>query len=240
MKGQIALVTGANTGVGYEVVRALARKGMTVYLGSRDEQKGRKAVDELAHEGDIRLATVDVTDEQSMQAIVDRTAKEHGRLDSLVNNAGIAFEDTVLTAKPHLIRESMEANLHGPMRLAILALDLLRKSKQARIVNVSSRTSLIRWMQSPDSRSSPDSIPYSYSLAKAAQNAATIMLANALRAEGIKVNAATPGYVKSQLSRFIGTKSPADGARIIVDLATLGPDGPTCGFFEDTGPLDWC
>ena len=240
MKGQIALVTGANTGVGFEVVRALARKGMTVYLGSRDEKKGRKAVEELAHDGDVRLATVDMTDEQSLQAIVDRIAKEHGRLDSLVNNAGIAFEDMVLTAKPDAIRESMEVNLHGPMRLAILALDLLRKSEQARIVNVSSRTSLIHWIQSPDPRSAPDRIPYSYSLSKAAQNAATIMLANALKAEGIKVNAGTPGYVKSQLSRFMGTKSAADGARIIVELATLGPDGPTCGFFDDEGQLEWC
>jgi NAD(P)-dependent dehydrogenase (short-subunit alcohol dehydrogenase family) len=240
MNGQIALVTGANTGVGYEVVRALAKKGMTVYLGSRDAKKGRAAAEALAQAGDVRLLILDVTDEASLQTAIDVIDKAHGRLDVLVNNAAVAFTDNVLDADPALIRKSMDTIVHGPMRLAILALPMLRKSGQARIVNVSSKTSLIRWLQAPDDRVSRDRLPYSYSLAKAAQNAATVMLANALRAEGIKVNAGTPGYVNSQLSHFMGTKSPEDGARIIVELATLGPDGPTCGFFDDEGPLDWC
>jgi NAD(P)-dependent dehydrogenase (short-subunit alcohol dehydrogenase family) len=239
LKGQIALVTGGNTGAGFEVVRALARKGMIVYLGSRDEEKGSKAVEDLAGEGDIRLAIIDLTKEATLHASIDMIGKAHGRLDALVNNAGIAFGGNVLEASGDDIRESMEVNLHGPVRLAQLALPLLRKSELARIVNVSSMTSLIRWIQKPDPRSRPDQIPYAYSVAKAAQNAATIMLANALKEEGIKVNAATPGYVKSQISRFMGTKSPEDGARIIVELATLGPDGPTCGFFDDAGPIDW-
>jgi NAD(P)-dependent dehydrogenase (short-subunit alcohol dehydrogenase family) len=239
MKGEIALVTGANTGTGFEVVRALARKRMTVYLGSRNEEKGRQAVVNLANEGDIRLAVIDVTDERTMRAVVDVIDKAHGRLDSLVNNAGISFGGNVLEASPETIRESMETNLHGPVRLVQLALPLLRKSRLARIVNVSSMTSLIRWINNPDPRSTPDQIPYAYSVAKAAQNAATIMLANALKTEGIKVNAATPGYVKSQISRFMGTKSPEDGAKIIVELATLDEDGPTGEFFDDNGPIAW-
>jgi Dehydrogenases with different specificities (related to short-chain alcohol dehydrogenases) len=239
LKGQIALVTGANTGTGFEVARALARRGMTVYLGSRDAQKGVRAVEALAGEGDIRLAVIDLTDENSLRAAIDMIGKAHGRLDSLVNNAGFAPDGTILDASPASIRESMDTNLHGPIRLAQLALPLLRKAEIGRIVNVSSMTSLIRWLQAPDPRVQPHTLPYAYSVAKAAQNAATIMLAHALQADGIKVNAATPGYVKSQVSRFMGTKTPKDGARVIVELATLDKDGPTCGFFDDSGPISW-
>jgi NAD(P)-dependent dehydrogenase (short-subunit alcohol dehydrogenase family) len=239
MKGQVALVTGANTGVGFEVVRALAKLGMTVYLGSRNEEKGRAAVKELTQEGDVRLAVIDVTDEATMVAAVDMIGEAHGKLDVLVNNAGIAFGGNVLEASPETIRESLETNLHGPVRLVQLALPFLRRSKQARIVNVSSITSLMRWISNPDPRSSPDQIPYSYAVAKVAQNAATVMMANSLKADGIKVNAGTPGYVKSQISRFMGTKSPEDGARVIVKLATLDADGPTGEFFDDSGLLPW-
>ena len=239
MKGHVALVTGANTGVGFEVVRALAALGMTVYLGSRNQKKGRAAVAALAEAGDVRLVVIDVTDERTMLATVEMIDAAHGKLDVLVNNAGIAFGGNVLEASPETIRESLETNLHGPVRLVQLALPLLRRSGQARIVNVSSITSLMRWISNPDPRASPDQIPYSYAVAKVAQNAATVMLANALKADGIKVNAGTPGYVKSQISRFMGTKSPADGAKIIVKLATLDEDGPTGEFFDDSGQLPW-
>jgi NAD(P)-dependent dehydrogenase (short-subunit alcohol dehydrogenase family) len=239
LNGQIALVTGANGGTGFEVVRALARKGMTVYLGSRDAEKGQRAVEQLAGEGDVRLALIDLTDEKTLETAVAMIDEAHGRLDSLVNNAGFAPDGTILDALPESVRESMEANLHGPIRLAQLALPLLRKAEVGRIVNVSSMTSLIRWIQAPDSRVRPETLPYAYSVAKAAQNAATIMLAHALQAQGIKVNAGTPGYVKSQVSRFMGTKPPEEGARIIIELATLDKDGPTCGFFDDNGPIAW-
>lgn len=239
MKGEIALVTGANTGTGFEVVRALALRGMTVYLGSRDQEKGRRAVEELARAGDVRLAVIDLADEQTMRAAVELIDKAHGKLDSLVNNAGIAPEGNIIEATPDSMRESMETNLHGPIRLAQLALPLLRKAEVGRIVNVSSMTSLIRWIQAPDVRVPPDRLPYAYSAAKAAQNAATIMLAHALAADGIKVNAGTPGYVKSQVSRFMGTKSPEEGARIIAELAMLDKEGPTGGFFDDNGPISW-
>jgi len=239
VKGQVALVTGANTGVGFEVVRALAGMGMTVYLGSRNKAKGQAAVKALAAAGDVRLAVIDMTDEATLRAAVEMIDAAHGRLDALVNNAGIAFGGNVLDATPETIRESLETNLHGPVRLVQLALPLLRRSAQARIVNVSSMTSLMRWISNPDPRSSPDQVPYSYAVAKVAQNAATVMLANSLKADGIKVNAATPGYVKSQISRFMGTKSPEDGARIIVKLATLDADGPTGGFYDDSGLLPW-
>jgi NAD(P)-dependent dehydrogenase (short-subunit alcohol dehydrogenase family) len=239
MTQRIALVSGANTGIGFEVVRSLAQLGMIVYLGSRDVTRGRDAAAALKGEGDIRLAILDLTDERTINFTVETIEKAHGRLDVLVNNAGVAFAGNVLDAAPEVIRESFEANLHGPVRLTQLAVPLLRKSDRGRVVNVSSGASLIAWLSNPGKLAPQDQLPYTYCAAKAALNAATVMQAGILKADGIKVNAANPGHVKSQVSRFMGPKSPADGAKIIVHLATLDDDGPTGGFFDDKGPIAW-
>jgi NAD(P)-dependent dehydrogenase (short-subunit alcohol dehydrogenase family) len=232
---RIALVTGGNDGIGFEVVRALAQRGMTVHLGSRDPAKGAEAAARLAGEGDIRPVELDLTREATLTAAVAAIEAAHGRLDVLVNNAGAAFPGTVLDATPETIRESFEINLHGPMRLAQLAAPLLRRGEAPRIVNVSSGAGTFGFMASFD----PAQVPYAYSTAKAALNAATVILAAALRPDGIKVNAANPGLVNTKLSRFAGRRIPADGARIIVELATLDDDGPTGGFFDEKGPAAW-
>jgi NAD(P)-dependent dehydrogenase (short-subunit alcohol dehydrogenase family) len=232
---KFALVTGGNSGIGFEVVRALARLGHVVYLGSRDTDRGRDAVSQLEGEGDIRLIRVDLQDPTTLQAAVDQIEAEAGRLDILVNNAGASYPGTALDAEADTIRESFEVNLHGPMHLTQLAMPLLRRSIAGRIVNVSSAAGTFAYMADSD----PQRVPYAYAGAKAALNAATVMFAGALKADGIKVNAASPGLVNTRVSRFHGKRGPAEGARIIVELATLADDGPTGGFFGDAGPIAW-
>jgi NAD(P)-dependent dehydrogenase (short-subunit alcohol dehydrogenase family) len=235
MNGRIALVTGADKSIGLEAVRGLARQGMTVYLTSRNAETGRAAAEGLKADGDVRYQPLDVTDETTIRAALAVIEREHGRLDALVNNAGRAFEPKdALSVSPEDIRAALEINLHGPARLTQLAVPLLRKSDAGRVVMVSSGAGRFAYFTDP---SRPN--PYAYSLSKAALNAATVMFAEALRADGVKVNAVNPGYVNSAVSFFRGTRTPAEGAAVLVKYATLDDDGPTGGFFDDDGSLSW-
>jgi NAD(P)-dependent dehydrogenase (short-subunit alcohol dehydrogenase family) len=235
MNGRIALVTGADKSIGLEAVRGLARLGMTVYLTSRNPETGRAAAESLKAEGDVRYQPLDVTDEAAIRAALAVVEREHGRLDALVNNAGRAFEPKdALTVSPEDIRTALEINLHGPARLTQLAAPLLRKSDAGRVVMVSSGAGRFAYFADP---SRPN--PYAYCLSKAALNAATVMFAEALRADGVKVNAVNPGYVNSAVSFFRGTRTPAEGAAILIKYATLDDDGPTGGFYDDNGSLSW-
>ena len=232
-----ALVTGGNSGIGFEVVRALAQRGMTVWLGSRDREKGEAAVAELAAEGDVRLAVLDTTRPQSFQPVLDAIGAEHGKLDVLVNNAGVSLHGNVLEIDPETVRQSFETNLHGPMRLTQLALPLLRNGDGARVVNVSTHAAQFGFLASPPPPIPSGSLPYGYCVSKAALNAATVMLAEALESDGIKVNACSPCLVRTQVSRFTGSRTPAEGATIIVRLAAEGEE--TGQFFDENGRLDW-
>jgi NAD(P)-dependent dehydrogenase (short-subunit alcohol dehydrogenase family) len=230
--GDVALVTGANTGIGFEAVRGLLHKGMTVYLAARDVAKGEAAVAELANEGDVRFVRIDTTDESTFQPALDLIEAEQGRLDVLVNNAGAAFPGNVLDIEPDVLRLCLETNLHGPVRLTQLALPLLRKSGNARIVMVSSGAGRFAFFEGGGgSKVLSGKPPYGYGLSKAGMNVATALFAGALKEEGIRVNACNPGYVNSLVSRFMGTRSPAEGAEIIIDLATT--DSPATGKFLD-------
>ncbi len=234
----VALVTGANTGIGFEAVRGLLQKGMTVYLAARDVTKGETATAELASEGDVRFVRIDTTDVSTFQPALDRIEAEQGKLDILVNNAGAAFSGSALDIDPEVLRTCLETNLHGPMQLTRQALPLLRKSDNARIVNVSSGAGRFDFMADPGPTVS-NLVPYAYCMSKAAMNAATVMFAGALKDEGITVNACNPGYVNSLVSRFMGTRTPAQGAEIIIDLATTDSDA-TGKFFEYNGKeLTW-
>jgi len=232
-----ALVTGGNSGIGLEVVRALAQRGMTVWLGSRDREKGEAAVAELAAEGDVRIAVLDTTRPQSFQPVLDAIGAEHGKLDVLVNNAGVSLHGNVLEIDPDTVRQSFETNVHGPMRLAQLALPLLRNGDGSRVVNVSTHAAQFGFLASPPPPIPSGSLPYGYCVSKAALNAATVMLAEALKSDGIKVNACSPGLVRTQVSRFTGSRTPAQGATVIVRLATEGEE--TGQFFDENGRLDW-
>jgi NAD(P)-dependent dehydrogenase (short-subunit alcohol dehydrogenase family) len=237
--GKVALVTGANTGIGFEAVRGLLQAGMIVYLAARDTAKGEAAVAELASEGDVRFVRIDTTDESTFQPVLDRIDAEHGKLDVLVNNAGAAFPGKIHDIEPDVLRLCLETNLHGPVRLTQLALPLLRKSDDARIIMVSSGAGRFEFFETGGGMMEPGAAPYGYGLSKAGMNVATALFAGALKQDGIRVNACNPGYVNSLVSRFQGTRTTAEGAEIIIDLATTDSDATGKFFDYDGSELNW-
>lgn len=252
MTNNIALITGANRGLGYETARLLAERGMTVLLGARDEERGVAAAARLLEAGhDVRVLQLDVTDEKSIRAAVERVDADHGRLDVLVNNAAIggfaesgAPSDTPVEA----IRWVYETNVFGVVAVTNALLPLLRRAPAARIVNVSSEIGSITTTTMPGSPLAqfPPNVPYPSS--KAALNMVTVMYAAELRDTPIKVNAANPGYCATDLNGHSGPRSAETGASVMVHLATLDEDGPSGVLWGDrsmshqsdtTGPLPW-
>jgi len=227
----IALITGANKGIGFATAKLLAARGFTVIVGSRDEDRGKQAERELREAGaDARAVQLDVTDSSSVRRAADWIDAEFGRLDALVNNAGIARGDG--TGKPSettvdTLRTVYETNVFGVATVtnAMLPL-LLRANPAARIVNVSSEVGSIGSMTDPNSPLWPfTSVPYPSS--KTALNMLTAMYAKELRDTGIKVNAANPGYCATDLNGRRGFRTPEQGAEVSVHLATLPAGGPT-------------
>jgi NAD(P)-dependent dehydrogenase (short-subunit alcohol dehydrogenase family) len=236
---RVALVTGANKGIGREIARGLAQLEFTVLASARDMRRGAQTVAELADDGlDVRFQQLDVTDEPSIYAAVDRLEEEFGRLDVLVNNAGVANE---LAVAPSLtvvddLRRVYETNVFGVVAMTNAMLPLLRRSDRPRIVNVSSRLGSISQQAEP---ATPLGLFMAYSSSKAALNAITVHYARELAETPIKVNACAPGLCATDLNGFRGTRTPAQGAKIAVELAVLASDGPTGGFFDDNGPVSW-
>ncbi|WP_211370082.1 SDR family NAD(P)-dependent oxidoreductase [Nonomuraea turkmeniaca] len=236
-----ALVTGANKGIGYEVAAALAAKGLTVLLGSRDRTRGERAAARLrAAGGDVRPVVLDVTD----PATVEAAAATLTRLDVLVNNAGISGPLHGLpsaTAAP-TVREVFETNVIGVLLVTNTLLPLLRRSPAARIVNVSSGAGSLAHHTDPDHYMSGLPASATYPVSKTALNQLTVQYAKELRKDGILVNAAAPGACATDFTKdlpFPITRTAAEGAAIIVKLATLPPDGPTGCFFDDAGSVPW-
>lgn len=237
--GQVALVTGANKGIGREIARGLGQLGFTVLASARDRQRGAHTVAELADDGlDVRFLQLDVTDEDSVGAAADRVAAEFGRLDVLVNNAGIANELEVPPSLTMLddMRRVYETNVFGVVAMTNTMLPLLRKAEAARIVNVSSRLGSISQQAAPNT---PLGLFMAYSSSKAALNAITVHYARELADTEIKVNACAPGFCATDLNGNRGTRTPAQGAKIAIELAVLAAGGPTGGFFDEDGPLSW-
>jgi NAD(P)-dependent dehydrogenase (short-subunit alcohol dehydrogenase family) len=229
---RIAIVTGANRGIGLEVVRQLAHLGMIVILGSRDLKQGEVAAEKLASEGlQVLPRQLDVTDSDSIAQLAADVEQEFGRLDVLVNNAGILYDtwQQPSTANLDTVQEAIATNTLGPWRMCQAFLPLLRRSKQGRIVNVSSGAGSLTDM----SGGTP-----AYSLSKAALNALTRLLAAELRSSGILVNAVCPGWVATEMGGA-GGRPIADGAASVVWAVTLPDEGPTGGFFRDGKPLPW-
>jgi len=225
----VALVTGANRGIGREVVRQLAAREYTVILTARDEDKARAAAEELP--GDVRALALDVSDPASIAAAAEQVEADPGSLDVLVNNAGMGADFGVAGVDPDFeaIQRSLDTNFLGAYRLTAALLPLLRRSDHPRVVNVSSGMGGIAEMGgwSPG-----------YRVSKAALNAMTRILSTELADESVLVNSACPGFVASDMGGPMGaTKSVADGASGIVWLATLADDGPTGGFFRDGQPV---
>jgi NAD(P)-dependent dehydrogenase (short-subunit alcohol dehydrogenase family) len=231
--GAVALVTGANRGIGREVARQLAEQGFQVILSARDGDQAKAAAEEVAREtgGSVRPLTLDVADPQSISSAAQQVRADPGRLDVLVNNAGIGSDFGVAGVEPDfdLIQRALDTNFYGAYRLTVALLGLLRESAHPRIVNVSSGMGGVAEMGgwSPG-----------YRISKAALNAMTRILATELKGAGLLVNSACPGFVNTDMGGPMGATKPVqDGAAGIVWLATLPDDGPTGGFFRDGQPV---
>ncbi|MFC4018855.1 SDR family oxidoreductase [Micromonospora sp. GCM10011542] len=242
MTNMIALVTGANKGIGLATARQLGTLQMTVLVGARDAERGRTAERALRAEGlDATFLPLDVTDAESVTAAAEWVEKKHGRLDVLVNNAGIVLGDgeRALPSETTLatLRRVYETNVFGPVAVTNALLPLLLRAPAARIVNVSSEVGSIGVMTDPaGALFALTSVPYPSS--KAALNMVTAMYAKELRDTPIKVNAANPGYCATDLNGNSGFRTPEQGAEVSVHLATLpahGPSGLLWGFQMDAG-----
>jgi NAD(P)-dependent dehydrogenase (short-subunit alcohol dehydrogenase family) len=235
MNDSIALVTGANTGIGKEIARQLAAAGLTVYIGSRDAGRGQRAVDEIG--GTTRLLVLDVTDADSIKAATEQVEA----LDILVNNAGISpTMDPAPTATLDDFRRTYETNVFGVVAVTNAFLPVLRRSAHPRIVNISSGTGSITW----SGQQNPQFAPFSpgaaaYRSSKAALNSLTFLYARALADEGFKVNCLAPGLRRTGLNDRAAASdgNPAEAAGGAVRLALLPDDGPTGGYFSWDGSV---
>jgi NAD(P)-dependent dehydrogenase (short-subunit alcohol dehydrogenase family) len=240
MSSPIALITGGNKGLGYETARRLGGAGYAVLVGARDAGRGEAAAARLAEGGvDARFVQLDVTSAESVRAAAAWVTQHVGRLDVLVNNAGVALEAAgVTTADPELMARTFDINVFGQVRVTQAFLPLLRQSPAGRIVNVSSGLGSLAQNADP-SWAFAAVKPASYNASKAAFNMLTVILAAELAGTAIKVNAADPGYTATDLNQNMGTQTVAEGTDAIVRLATLGADGPTGGYFDRHGVVPW-
>ena len=235
----VALVTGANKGIGLETVRQLAAKGMTVFLGSRDAAKGEAAAKTIA--GDVRAIQLDVTDAASIAAAVATVEAAFGKLDILVNNAGLGtFNKPTTTEDLAHWRWTFETNLFGLVETTQAFLPLIKKSDAGRIVQLTSILGSLTHASTPGSPIfGASGFAAAYAASKAAVNMYTVHLARELRASKIKVNAAHPGWVKTELGGAGASMEIAEGAQTSVWLATLPADGPSGGTFHNQERLPW-
>lgn len=235
---EIAVVTGANRGLGLETCRQLARAGLTVVLTSRDRGRGQAAADELRAQGlAINFHLLDVTDDDSIRRLSEFVVAEYGSIDVLVNNAGVfldpmddrdRFGSSVFRAELDTLRASMETNLYGPLRLCQTLIPLMHG--YGRVVNVSSGMGQLSDMNG--------GCP-GYRFSKTALNALTRVLTDELRDTRVKVNSVCPGWVRTDMGGANAAREVDEGAATIVWLATLPDDGPSGGFFRDRQPIPW-
>ena len=235
-ENKVALVTGANKGIGHAIASALAARGLTVLVGARNAGRGEAAAQRIA--GDARACPLDVTRPDSIAAAVSRIQREFGRLDVLVNNAGIATFGTASTTRLDDVRAVFETNVFGVIAVTQAMLPLLRAAPAGRIVNVSTRLGSLTAITDP-------AFPMrgiggvAYGPSKSALNAITVAFAQELANTNIKVNLACPGYTATDLNGNSGPRTVSEAAQEPVRLALLGPEGPTGTFSNDDGSIPW-
>jgi NAD(P)-dependent dehydrogenase (short-subunit alcohol dehydrogenase family) len=235
-ENNVALVTGANKGIGYAIASELAARGFTVLVGARDASRGQASARRIA--GDARPIALDVTRADSIGAAAAQIGRELGRLDVLVNNAAIATSARPSEASLEDVRAVFETNVFGVIAVTQAMLPLLRRAPAGRIVNVSSRIGSLSAITDP-AFPMPGVGGVAYGPSKTALNAVTIAFAQELEGTPIKVNLACPGYTATDLNGHSGPRTVAEAAREPVRLALLGPDGPTGTFSNDAGSIPW-
>ena len=238
----IALITGANKGIGLETARQLGQQGITVLVGARDEKKAKGAAEELRKEGiDAHGVVIDVESSDSIQKAAASVEREHGRLDILINNAGVMLHESdksVSTQPLEVWRKTFETNFFGLIATTQAFLPLLSKSDAGRIVNLSSILGSMTHHSTPGSPIYGYHVP-AYNVSKAAVNAFTVQLAYELKDSKIKVNAAHPGWVKTDLGGEGAPMEIEEGAKTSVALATIGENGPNGAYLHMGKPLPW-
>jgi NAD(P)-dependent dehydrogenase (short-subunit alcohol dehydrogenase family) len=241
---KIALVTGANKGIGYEIATGLGALGYRVGVGARDETRLETAVEKLRAAGvDAFGVPLDVTGDQSVAAAAELVERQAGRLDVLVNNAGISGptgpdwgqDPTALDLD--VVRTVVDTNVFGVIRVTNAMLPLLRRSTSPRIVNVSSSVGSLSLQADPNVEIGP--IMAAYAPTKSYLNAVTVQYARQFAGTNLLINAACPGLVATDFTGFFGPRTPEQGAAVAIRLATLPDDGPTGSFFDDNGVVPW-
>ncbi|MFE2726511.1 SDR family oxidoreductase [Kitasatospora sp. NPDC059327] len=238
----IALVTGANKGIGYEIAAGLGALGWSVGVGARDDRRREAAVEKLRATGvDAFGVALDVTDDASVTTAAQVIEEQAGRLDVLVNNAAVAggMPQEPTSVDLATVRTVVETNVLGVIRVTNTMLPLLRRSASPRIVNMSSSVGSLTRQSGTAGEPTTGPVAVAYAPSKTFLNAVTVQYARELSGTNILINAGCPGYVATDLNGFRGVRTPEQGAAIAITLATLPDDGPTGQFFEDAGVVPW-
>jgi NAD(P)-dependent dehydrogenase (short-subunit alcohol dehydrogenase family) len=232
--GRIAVVTGGNKGIGFEICRQLARRAVNVVLTARDARRGRDAERRLQDEGlNVLFHPLDVTDAAQVDALRETMQREHGRCDILVNNAGISLRGSgrsVLNTALEDFQVTLETNFYGPLRMCQALVPLMQKHRYGRVVNLSSGMGQLEDMEDGWA---------AYRVSKSALNALTRMVSSATADDGVLVNSVCPGWVRTDMGGPSASRGVRKGAETAVWLATLPDDGPTGGFFRDREAIPW-
>lgn len=236
--GQVALITGSNKGIGFEIARQLGRHGVIVLMGARDAQRGKRAMETLVGEGiHAQYIPLDVTSQESIDAAASEVDAKFGRLDILMNNAGILMERVPPSeCSTENMRKTFETNFFGLFAVTKAFLPLIRKSAAGRIVNVSSALGSLHLLTNPERF---ENRFLAYSASKAAVNMLTVTLARELHDSPIKVNSVAPGYVATDINNHSGILTVQQGAATPVRMALLSHDGPSGVFVEADSVLPW-
>ncbi|MGH8742815.1 MAG: SDR family oxidoreductase [Burkholderiales bacterium] len=234
MDRKVAVVTGANRGIGYEICRQLAQKEITVVLTSRDEAKGRMAVAQLRSEGlEVEFHQLEVTDGPGIQRLAHYLESKYGTADILVNNAGIMIDpkgSTLMSAELKIMRQTWDTNVYGPILLCQALIPLMRRKNYGRIVNLSSGLGQLSEMGSGTS---------AYRMSKVALNSVTRMLSAELKGTDILVNSMCPGWVKTEMGGSGAPRTVEQGANTAIWLATLPHGSASGGFYRDRKAIPW-
>ena len=228
----VAIVTGGNRGIGHEICKELSRAGCYVVLTSRNEEEGRRAVAKLDHHDNVAFRRLDVTDSKDIASLRDWILKTQGRVDILINNAGVYLDEgvSVFDVDENIMHDTLAVNFYGAFHMCRAFVPIMRQNGYGRIVNVSSGYGAMSEM---------GGYVAAYRISKAALNALTLIMANELRDGNIKVNAVCPGWVRTDMGGGTAPISPEAAARDIVHFALVDSKGPTGSFFRYKNPIQW-